>query len=323
MALRVLLADESTTIRKAVLMVLADYGPDVKSVPSGLDVLSVAKSFDPDIILVDVLLTKKNGYEVTLELKGDPVTQKIPIILMWSSFMQLDLTQFLACKANDSVEKPFEPEAFRSKIETLLPNLKTHPLKGVLTLPRLPNIVEDDDFIKQKTTYETLSQVEKDSIRASKEILPPKIELPTATENMEASEEAADAEELDIKPRSQKKKGEFDWSPGNAAQFVIETENFGDFEEVKSINSVDDEPSLQSQINEQIQNYIKDSPVASHRAQSTLPKNIGYSSFDEQLIREEIRQIAERVCWQVIPEVTEKIVREELAKLLKGIESNT
>jgi 3-phosphoglycerate kinase len=85
---------------------------------------------------------------------------------------------------------------------------------------------------------------------------------------------------------------------------------------------LDDEPSLQSQINEQIQNYIKDSPVVSHRAQTSLNQK-NYSAFDEQLMREEIRQIAERVCWQVIPEVTEKIVREELAKLLKGIENNS
>lgn len=317
MALRVLLADESTTIRKAVLMVLADYGPDVKSVPSGLDVLSVAKSFDPDIILVDVLLTKKNGYEVSLELKNDPATQRIPVVLMWSNFMQLDFTQFAACKANDSVEKPFEPDVFRSKIENLLPNLKSHPLKGVLTLPRLPNIVEDEDFIKQKTTYESLSQTDKDSIKAVKEEAPPP--------KPEKKPEDTETEDEVLKPAKKKKvkeAGDDEWGLGNASQFVIETENLGEFEEVKSINSLDDEPSLQSQINEQIQNYIKDSPVVSHRAQAALNQK-NYSTFDEQLMREEIRQIAERVCWQVIPEVTEKVVREELAKLLKGIENNS
>ncbi|MCC2678071.1 MAG: putative phosphate regulon protein [Pseudobdellovibrio sp.] len=320
MALRVLLADESTTIRKAVLMVLADYGPDVKSVPSGLDVLSVAKSFDPDIILVDVLLTKKNGYEVSLELKSDPSTSRIPIILMWSNFMQLDFTQFAACKANDSIEKPFEPDAFRAKIENLLPNLKSHPLKGVLTLPRLPNIVEDDDFIKQKTTYESLSQEDKDNIKAVKEVVQPKPEK--KLEEVKPEPEEQDEDARPAKKKKTKDASEDEWGLGNASQFVVETENFGEFEEVKSINSLDDEPSLQSQINEQIQNYIKDSPVVSHRAKESLNQK-NYSAFDEQLMREEIRQIAERVCWQVIPEVTEKVVREELAKLLKGIENNS
>lgn len=324
MALRVLLADESTAIRKAVLLVLADYGPDVKSVTSGLDVLTVAKSYEPDLIIIDILLTKKNGYEVSLELKTDDMTKNIPIMLMWSNFMQLDLTQFLASKANDSIEKPFDADDMKAKVEKLLPNLKNHPFKGLLNFPRLPDIVDGDEFVKQKTSYESLSETEKQNIKAvpgSGDITPPPPEAKTdATSPAQNTANENPATE----PKKQRPKTDDDWSPGKASQFVIETESFGDeFEEVKTISSLDDEPDLQSQINEQIQNYIKDSPVVSHRAQNTLQNKPTYSSFDEQLIREEIRQIAERICWQVIPEVTEKVVREELAKLLKGIENNT
>jgi hypothetical protein len=237
--------------------------------------------------------------------------------------MQLDLALFLASKANDSIEKPFDTDDLKSKVEKLLPNLKSHPFKGLLNFPRLPDIVEGDEFIKQKTSYESLSEAEKQNIRAvtgSNDITPAapevKIETPAATENTTKETPAAD-------PKKQRPKTDDDWSSGKASQFVIETENFGEFEEVKNISSLDDDPDLQTQINEQIQNYIKDSPVVSHRAQNTLQNKPTYSSFDEQLIREEIRQIAERICWQVIPEVTEKVVREELAKLLKGIENNT
>lgn len=325
MALRVLLADESFTIRKAILMALADYGPDIKAVQSGLDVLSVAQSFEPDLILIDVLLTKKNGYEVALELKSEKTTHNIPIILMWSNFMQLDLGQYMASKANDSIEKPFDSETLRSKIEKLLPNLKTHPLRTALNLPRMPDIIESAEYLDQKAAYDALSEAEKNAIRIGPaEPPPPPVEEvvtpppPPVVEEApkKPPRESRTAEELNDAT-------EDEWSPQKASQFVIETENFGDYEEVKSISSGDGEQDLQSQINEQIQSYIKDSPVATHRAQSTLQTKTAHSSFDEQLIREEIRQIAERVCWQVIPEVTEKIVREELAKLLKGIESNT
>ena len=311
MALRVLLADESSTIRKAVQMVLADYGVDVKAVPSGLDVLSVAKSFEPDIILVDVLLSQKNGYEVTLELKSDNATKQIPVVIMWSSFMQLDLTQFLACKANDSLEKPFDADSIRAKFEHLLPNLKTHPLKGLLNLPRLPDMIETETFVRQRSSFEALSETAK-SLKA------------VNTPEPQPEEKSEPEDETGKTPKGTKKKvrNDDDWSPSKTQQFVIETENFGEYEEVKAINSIDDEPDLQSQINDQIQDYIKDSPVVSHRAKDTFQKN-AYSTFDEQLMREEIRQIAERICWQVIPEVTEKVVREELAKLLKGIESST
>lgn len=317
MALRVLLADESSTIRKALQMVLSDYGVDIKSVPSGLDVLSVAKTFEPDLVMVDVLLTKKNGYEVSLELKSDDSTKSIPIIIMWSSFMQLDLTQYLACKANDSLEKPFDADSVRAKIETLIPTLKTHPLKGFLNLPRLPDMIETETFVKQRATYDALTETAKSSIRAT-----PAAEVPPEEIKPVLSEKDAAAAAKRTDAKKQVLRDSDDWSPSKTKQFVIETENFGEYEEVKAINSIDDEPDLQSQINEQIQDYIKDSPVVSHRAQNTFQKT-GYSTFDEQLMREEIRQIAERICWQVIPEVTEKVVREELAKLLKGIESST
>jgi CheY-like chemotaxis protein len=322
MALRVLLADESFTIRKAILMALADYGPDIKAVQSGLDVLSVAQSFEPDLILIDVLLTKKNGYEVALELKSEKSTQNIPIILMWSNFMQLDLGQYMASRANDSIEKPFDSETLRAKIEKQLPNLKTHPLRTALNLPRMPDIIESTEYLEQKAAYDALTEAEKNAIRIGP-VEPPVAEVvvpppPPVVEQApkKPPRESRTAEELNDAT-------EDEWSPQKASQFVIETENFGDYEEVKSISSQDGEQDLQSQINDQIQSYIKDSPVATHRAQSTLQTKTAHSSFDEQLIREEIRQIAERVCWQVIPEVTEKIVREELAKLLKGIENNT
>ena len=78
MALRVLLADESTTIKKVVQLTLQDFDVDVRSVSVGLDVLSVTKTFKPDLIFADVLLAKRSGYEVCHDLKSDPETQKIP-----------------------------------------------------------------------------------------------------------------------------------------------------------------------------------------------------------------------------------------------------
>jgi two-component system, cell cycle response regulator len=317
MALRVLLADESSTIKKAIQMVLSDYGVEVKTVPTGIDVLSVTQSFSPDIIIADILLNKKNGYEVCLELKAKEDTENIPVILMWSSFMQLDFELFKASRADASLEKPFETETIRNLVEKLVPKLQTFPLKGFLNHAPMPNFEESDTFVRQKTDYNTLSQRQAptqaptqvmsagyviDDMSVSKKI------------NIEKSNLAVEAE---LPPQQD------EWSSAKTNQFVIETENFGDFEEVKVINSLsDDKPDLQKKINEQIQNYLKDSPVAAHKSQNQQKSSSAQSSFDEQLIREEIRQIAERICWQIIPEVTERVVREELGKLLQGIENN-
>src|SRR5689334_16147185 len=103
MALRVLLADESPTIKKVMQISLQDFSIDLKAVQLGIDVLQVAEQFEPDIIFCDVLLQKKSGYEVTQELKTNPKTAHIPVVLMWSGFMELDEEKFQTCRADSHI----------------------------------------------------------------------------------------------------------------------------------------------------------------------------------------------------------------------------
>ena len=144
MALRVLLADESSTIKKALQLALSDFAVEVKSVPSGLDVLTVAQDFSPDIIFADILLSKKNGYEVCAELKANPKFLKTPIILMWSSFMDFNESLAASSKYTDKIEKPFDTEMLRSKINTYVAKTKKHPLHGMIQFPDMPNFVESE-----------------------------------------------------------------------------------------------------------------------------------------------------------------------------------
>jgi hypothetical protein len=107
-------------------------------------------------------------------------------------------------------------------------------------------------------------------------------------------------------------------------EIQLETENYGDFEEVVLVKS--DKPGhLQNRIQEQIQSYLEHSPVAmnkSEKMQTQKTSTISSSSFDEQLMREEVRLMAEKICWQIIPDITEKIVREEITKLLSNIDKS-
>lgn len=338
MALRVLLADESSTIKKAIQLVLSEYGVEVKTVPTGIDVLSVTRTFMPDVVIADILLNKKNGYEVCIELKNNVETRNIPVILMWSSFMQLDEQLFRDSKADASLEKPFEAETIKSIFEKLVPKLQTFPLRGMLRHPPLPDFEESDTFVKLKNTFTTL--VSNDKPNDSGTVVfdePVDFDIPSNDQEQGAKlsfkQKLAQKNQLLHKtpevikppvvqkptPAEQKPPERDEWSPSKANQFVIETENFGDFEEVKVVNTAGKAPF---DLKEQVRNYIKDSPMASHKSENSRPRENTISNFDEQLIKEEIRQIAERVAWQVIPEIAEKIIREELAKLLQGIEKN-
>lgn len=136
MALRVLLADESSTIKKVFQLALQDFGVEVRPVNIGIDVAAVAKSFKPDIIFADVLLQKKSGYDVCAEIKGDGGLKTIPVVLMWSGFMELDEDKFQAAQANAQLEKPFDVAALRKLVSELVPRTKDQTLSQYLTFPQ-------------------------------------------------------------------------------------------------------------------------------------------------------------------------------------------
>lgn len=312
MALRVLLADESTTIKKVLQLALADFGIEVKSVPSGIDVITVAQDFHPDIIFADILLTKKNGYEVCGDLKKHPQLKNIPVVLMWSSFMEFNEKLAQKLGYNGQLEKPFDTEALRSLVERLVTKTTTHPLKGLLEFPSLPDFVESETFIRQKNEFQSNKNIE------------------TVDENfsgntVEIDEDVSDLNEfkpLDLKQNNSKNSNQNQ----EPQEIHLETENFGEFEEVVLVKTEKNHQDLEDKIQSQLKNYIQNSPVAlnkvtkAEQAQGDKPKSM--TRFEEQLLREEARTMAEKICWQLIPEITEKIVREELKKLLNDIEKS-
>lgn len=135
MSLRVLLADESASIRKVFQMGLQDFGAEVKSVHNGLDVIEVAQNFAPDIIFADILLQKKNGYEVSIEIQKHNELSHVPVVLMWSSFMELDQQQYQASGAKGELEKPFDVENMRKLIRSLVQNTQSQMISDFLQFP--------------------------------------------------------------------------------------------------------------------------------------------------------------------------------------------
>lgn len=332
MALRVLLADESSTIKKAIQMALSDLGVDVKSVPSGLDVLTVSRTFSPDVILADILLTKRNGYEVCAEIKADPQLRNTPVILMWSSFMQLDQTQFQKVRADASLEKPFDSEALRHLIERFVPRTSHFPLKGLLNHPDLPDFEESETFVRQKTAFyksQTSGISQKPEAPSNS---PPRGQMlnvkTSALANQDSLDEMDEFAEVPLKPKRPRGMEDDDWESATVDQFVIETEALNeDFEEVTVMAQTpsEDGPGLQKRIQDELKTYIEDAPLARNRANtnnSSLTPSRALSNLEEQIMKEEIRMMAEKICWQILPDITEKIVREELSKLLNGIEKS-
>jgi len=117
---KVLLADESVTIQKVVNLVLSEEGYEIKSVSNGDEALSVIPSYQPDIILADIKLKGKNGYQIARQVKGSPATSRIPVLLLAGAFEPVDEKMMKESGASGSITKPFESRDLIGKIQSLV-----------------------------------------------------------------------------------------------------------------------------------------------------------------------------------------------------------
>jgi CheY-like chemotaxis protein len=117
---RLLLADDSITIQKVVELILAEEDCEIISTHNGKEALAVLTSFNPDIVLADTEMPAMNGYELCEQIKQEPSTSTIPVILLTGAFEPLDEERARQVKADDYLIKPFEAQELINKINSAL-----------------------------------------------------------------------------------------------------------------------------------------------------------------------------------------------------------
>ncbi len=105
---KLLLADDSVTIRKVVEMSFVDAGVDVFSTGSGEEAMQKFIEVQPDIVLVDVEMPVPNGYQICEMIKQDAATRHIPVLLLVGSFEPFDQTEAERVEADGFLTKPFQ-----------------------------------------------------------------------------------------------------------------------------------------------------------------------------------------------------------------------
>ena len=118
---RILLVDDEPSIVKMVGKRLEVEGFDVLVAVDGQDALTKAQTGHPDLIILDLMLPKLNGYEVCTMLKQDTRYQKIPIVLFTAKAQEKDEKLGMECGANAYVRKPFRAQELLETIRSLLP----------------------------------------------------------------------------------------------------------------------------------------------------------------------------------------------------------
>ena len=119
---KILLADDSLTIQKVVELTFSDSEYDLVCVGNGMRALEKVRESRPDLILADVVMPEKNGYEVCEAIKGDPQTARIPVILLTGTFEPFDRQRADRIGADAIVSKPFDSQQLLRQVEALLSN---------------------------------------------------------------------------------------------------------------------------------------------------------------------------------------------------------
>ena len=117
---QILIADDKATSRELLRTVLEKQGYAIIEASNGEEALEKTRSDAPDLILLDLQMPVRNGYEVLAELRKDPVYAKLPIIALTASAMQGDRERALAAGFTGYLAKPVTLAAIRSEIQRLL-----------------------------------------------------------------------------------------------------------------------------------------------------------------------------------------------------------
>lgn len=126
---KLLLADDSVTIQRVIELTFADEDIRVSSVGDGDAAIRLLQSDPPDIVLADIGMPERDGYEVAEFIKRDPRLAHIPVLLLTGAFEPVDDTRARAIGCEGVLVKPFEPQMVISRVRELLtgPRTKVEP----------------------------------------------------------------------------------------------------------------------------------------------------------------------------------------------------
>jgi twitching motility two-component system response regulator PilH len=116
---KILIVDDSPTERHYLSEILIKGGFDVVTSDSGEDALIKARTLQPDLILMDVVMPGMSGFQATRAITRDEATKNIPVLICTTKGQETDRIWGLRQGARDYMVKPVESEALLKKIETM------------------------------------------------------------------------------------------------------------------------------------------------------------------------------------------------------------
>ena len=117
---KILVVDDEPYILRSLTFVLSRAGYDVCSATNGEEAVAAVRDSKPDLMFLDVMMPKMNGYEVCREIKSDPTLSDIHVIMLTAKGQEADREKGLSLGADEFITKPFSPAQVVARVKELM-----------------------------------------------------------------------------------------------------------------------------------------------------------------------------------------------------------
>jgi DNA-binding response OmpR family regulator len=117
---RVLIADDEANIVMSLQFLMEAAGYDVRTAGDGDAALQALRDFHPDLVLLDVMMPRKNGYEVCQTIRETPSFRGMKVVMLTAKGRDIDAEKGLALGADAYVTKPFATKELVAKVKAML-----------------------------------------------------------------------------------------------------------------------------------------------------------------------------------------------------------
>ncbi|AFY69461.1 response regulator receiver protein [Thalassoporum mexicanum PCC 7367] len=117
---KVLVVEDSPPQREMITALLRDSGLSVSAAIDGVEALEQISGSCPDLVVLDIVMPRMNGYELCRRLKTDPKTQEVPVVMCSTKGEEFDRYWGMRQGADAYIAKPFQPQELVGTVKQLL-----------------------------------------------------------------------------------------------------------------------------------------------------------------------------------------------------------
>jgi DNA-binding response OmpR family regulator len=116
----ILVADDEEDLRELVAYRLTRSGYEVVAAVDGQEALELAREQRPDLMVLDVMMPRLDGYELTRRVRAEDSLRSVPVILLTARSQESDVSRGFEVGADDYLRKPFSPDELVARVRAVL-----------------------------------------------------------------------------------------------------------------------------------------------------------------------------------------------------------